>query len=159
MNIYAAFLLQKPPQIDSLQCVKIRAVSFCWMFLLFFPTQTLTQPIQNTLSGFSKFFLSRTEKHDEGKGKSSCLFFEVSLDKGARVYDRVQERDGVRKRGCKEKWGRSKLQAGWQPGGFSITLQPCMELERSREVPCRVAPMTGPGRGVVTPLSMQRKRH
>lgn len=29
MNIYAAFLLQKTPQIDSLQCVKIRAVSFC----------------------------------------------------------------------------------------------------------------------------------
>lgn len=159
MNIYAAFLLQKTPQIDSLQCVKIRAVSFCWMFLLFSPLKPLHNPSRIPSVALSKFFLSRAEKHDDGKGKSSCLFFEVSLDKGARVYDRVQERDGVRKRGCKEKWGRSKLQAGWQPGGFSITLQPCMELERSREVPCRVALMTGPGRGVVTPLSTQRKRH
>lgn len=156
MNIYAAFLLQKTPQIDSLQCIKIRAVSFCWMFLLFPHSNPYTTHI---LSGFNKFFLSCGDKHNEGKGKSSCLFFEVSLDKGARVYDRVQERDGVRKRGCKEKWGRSKLQAGWQPGGFSITLQPCTELEGSRAVPCRVAPMTGPGRGVVTPLSTQRKRH
>lgn len=44
MNIYAAFLLQKTPQIDSLQCVKIRAVSFCWMFLLFPPLKPLHNP-------------------------------------------------------------------------------------------------------------------
>lgn len=138
-----------------IHCIK-QSVVFSFLEHVLLSTQRLAQLIQFILSGFSGI-LFPLQTQNGGRKKSWCLFFEVSPDESARMYDRVRERDGG------ERVRMRREMRGKETTSWLTVLGLCRHFTAmygvssgSLAAPCGDAPTTDTGRGVSTPLNAER---
>lgn len=126
--------------------IKQSLVLFFWKKFSPQSSSYTTNPVYSQRLKLRHFFFSAVPRNRMGAGgRAGVYFLKCPLTRVPEQMTGCKREMERRGRGRGEKWGRSKLQAGWQSQGLSVTLQPCMVFARGAalhpaELPRRQAP-------------------
>lgn len=128
--------------------LSLSKVECCFFWKKFSPQSSsyTTNPVYSQRLKLRHFFFLLCRETEWGQEEEPVfIFWSVPWRGCQNRWQGARERWKEKGRGRGEKWGRSKLQAGWQSQGLSVTLQPCMVFARGAalhpaELPQRQAP-------------------
>lgn len=126
--------------------IKQSLVLFFWKKFSPQSSSYTTNPVYSQRLKLRHFFFLLCRETEWGQEEEPVfIFWSVPWRGCQNRWQGARERWKEKGRGRGEKWGRSKLQAGWQSQGLSVTLQPCMVFARGAalhpaELPRRQAP-------------------